>query len=195
MKAFTAQRGPDTPDAVWTLQHPSIYTQGLNCKIVPFVDTDIPILKTDRGGQITYHGPGQLVIYALIDLRRRNRGVKWLVQLLEQSVIDLLAGYDISAGRRAGAPGVYVRDEKVAALGLRVRRGASYHGLSLNIDMDLTPFSHIHPCGYEGLKVTQLKNLGVSQTVSAIRDRVSEHLRIALQADADTMLPRTATTR
>jgi len=184
MTTFTAERGPVTPDEMWTVEHPPVYTQGLNCALEPSARSEIPVVKTDRGGQITYHGPGQLVVYVLLDLRRRRLGVKNVVHGLEQAVIDLLAGFDIEAERIDGAPGVYVRDEKVAALGLRVRRGATYHGLSLNVDMDLTPFTRIDPCGYAGLKVTQLRALGVQRPMSTIRNDLVARLRMQIEGPA-----------
>lgn len=163
MQAFTGSRGADTGDEVWLLEHPPVYTLGRAALpdhvLAPGV---IPVVRTDRGGQVTYHGPGQLVAYTLIDLRRRHLGIKDFVYLLEGCLIDLLAGYGIPAGRRAGAPGVYVAEAKIAALGLRVRRGCVYHGVSLNVDMDLEPFARINPCGYPGLRVTQLAALGDS---------------------------------
>ena len=138
---------------------PSGYTQGTACEMATLLPSDIPVIKTDRGGQITYHGPGQWVMYPLLHLKRHSIGVRSLVGCLEQCIIDLLASEGVTALRRENAPGVYVNDEKIAALGLRIRRGNSYHGLSLNVDMDLAPFSNIDPCGYQGLKVTQLANL------------------------------------
>jgi lipoyl(octanoyl) transferase len=163
MQAFTAQRGPDTLDEIWLLEHPPVFTLGLAGKrehILQF--TDIPIIPIDRGGQVTYHGPGQIVAYLLMNLKRRGYGVRELVQRMEQSIIDLLAGYGIEGERRDKAPGVYVAGKKIAALGLRIKHGMSYHGLALNVDMDLTPFACINPCGYEGLEVTQLRALGVA---------------------------------
>ena len=157
MQDFTARRTADTDDEIWLLQHPPVFTLGLNGKREHLLAPgDIPIVSCDRGGQVTYHGPGQLVIYLLLDLKRRELGVKDMVWRLEQAVIDLLTDYGIDGQRREGAPGIYVDDKKIAALGLRVRRGCSYHGLSLNVDMDLEPFSRINPCGYEGLETTQL---------------------------------------
>ncbi len=157
MQDFTMRRGPATGDELWLLQHPPVYTLGLNARQAVLANpTGIPVVKCDRGGEISYHGPGQLVAYALIDLRRRGWGVKQLVHALEQSVLDFLGERGIEAGRRPGAPGVYVDGKKIAQLGLRIRRGASYHGLSFNIDMDLAPFRQIRPCGIEGLEVTQL---------------------------------------
>jgi len=160
MRAFTDARGADTPDELWLLEHPPVYTRGLNDRHEPFANPDdIPVVHSDRGGQITYHGPGQLVAYTLIDLRRRSWGVKQLVRSLEQTVIDLLAGRGIAAERRAGAPGIYVDGRKIAQLGLRVRHGGSYHGLSFNAAMDLAPFRRIKPCGYEGLETIDLAAL------------------------------------
>ncbi len=160
MQDFTATRTPGTPDEIWLLEHPPVFTLGLNGKREHLLTPgDIPIVDCDRGGQVTYHGPGQLIAYLLLDLKRRGLGVKEMVRRMEQVVIDLLSGYGIDAERRAGAPGIYVHGKKIAALGLRVRRGCSYHGLSLNVDMDLAPFSHINPCGYEELETTQLRDL------------------------------------
>ena len=160
MQDFTARRDADTPDEIWLLEHPPVFTLGLNGKREHVLAPgDIPVIPCDRGGQVTYHGPGQLVAYLLLDLKRRGLGVKALVNSMEQALIDLLREYDITAQRRAGAPGAYVDEAKIAALGLRVRRGCSYHGLSLNVDMDLEPFSRINPCGYENLAVTQLTAL------------------------------------
>ena len=170
MQSFTQQRSADTSDEIWLVQHHPVFTQGLSCSEFPIQPTDIEVIRTDRGGQMTYHGPGQLIIYPLVDLKRRRIGIKRVVDILEQCVIDYLAEYDIKADRVAGAPGVYVDNEKIAALGLRVRRGATYHGLSFNIDMDLSPFSLIDPCGYKDLVVTQLKDLGVNKTVEQVED-------------------------
>ena len=157
MQSFTNRRGPDTPDELWLLEHPPVYTLGQAGRPEHVLDPGhIPVVKTDRGGQVTYHGPGQLVAYLLLDLHRAGVGVKCLVHLLEQSVIDLLAGYGIESSARPGAPGVYVGGGKIAALGLRVRHGCSFHGLALNVDMDLEPFSRINPCGYPGLAVTEI---------------------------------------
>jgi lipoyl(octanoyl) transferase len=159
MRAFTDRRDPATRDEIWLVEHPPVYTLGTNDRNEAFDNPGIPVVKTDRGGQITYHGPGQLIAYVLMDLRRRGWGVKQLVGALEQAVIDLLAARDIAAARRAGAPGVYVDGRKIAQLGLRVRRGASYHGLSFNVDMDHAPFRRIKPCGYAGLETTDLATL------------------------------------
>jgi len=160
MRTFTAQRSPQTADELWLVEHPPVYTLGTNDRREPFDNPDgIPVVQSDRGGQITYHGPGQLVVYVLLDLRRRSLGVKTLVNLLEQSVIDYLAGRELTGERRPGAPGVYVAGRKLAQLGLRVRRTGCYHGLSVNVAMDLGPFRQIKPCGYAGLETTDLAQL------------------------------------
>ena len=161
MQTFTDRRDAQTADEIWFLQHPPVYTLGLNGNPEHLLaPADSPVINIDRGGQVTYHGPGQLVVYPLIDLRRQSLGVRELVSALEQSIIDLATDYGIEANSRADAPGVYVDGRKLASLGLRIRRGCSYHGLAFNIDMDLEPFSRINPCGFEGLEVTQLKDLG-----------------------------------
>ncbi len=166
MQAFTDARDAHTPDELWLLEHPPVFTLGRNGRDEHLHDTgNIPVIRADRGGQVTYHGPGQLIAYCLLDLRRRRHGVQSLVHSLEQAVIDLLAVHGITGARRNKAPGVYVEDRKIAALGLRVRRGCSFHGLALNVDMDLAPFACIDPCGYEGLEVTQLRDLGVPLNV------------------------------
>jgi lipoyl(octanoyl) transferase len=163
MQSFTDARTRDSADEIWVLEHPPVYTLGVagRAEHLPRVANGIPVVRTDRGGQITYHGPGQIVLYALLDLRRRGLAVRPLVRLLEQSVIDLLAGYGIAAAGRAEAPGVYVAGAKIAALGLRIRDGRCYHGLAFNADMDLSPFHSIDPCGYSGLEVTQARDLGI----------------------------------
>jgi lipoyl(octanoyl) transferase len=181
MQDFTARRGPDTPDELWLLEHAPVYTLGQAGRM-EYVRAagDIPLVKVDRGGQVTYHGPGQVVAYVLLDLNRRGYGVKELVRRLEQAVIDLLAGLGIAGERLAGAPGVYVAGAKLAALGLRVRRGCSYHGLALNVAMDLAPFAAIDPCGYPGMAVTQLADLGIGmspeQAVEALVVRLRDGL-------------------
>ena len=178
MQAFTDRRDDDTPDELWRLEHRPVYTLGQAGKPEHLLRaTDIPMVKIDRGGQITYHGPGQLVVYLLIDLRRRGLKVRELVRLMEQSLIDCLADYGLDAQRQAGAPGVYIDGAKIAALGLRVRNGCSYHGLSLNVDMDLTPFTWINPCGYSGLKTVQLRDFGVSADLTAAGDRLVAHVQ------------------
>jgi lipoyl(octanoyl) transferase len=169
MKDFTSQRRPDTRDELWITEHAPVFTQGLNGRSEHLLDPgEIPVLQIDRGGQVTYHGPGQLVVYCLLDIARLGLGVKGLVSRIENSVIELLEGYRVVAQTRPGAPGVYVAEAKIAALGLRIRKGCCYHGLSLNVDMDLEPFSRINPCGYQGLAVTQLRNLGVNAGVSQV---------------------------
>ena len=160
MQDFTEQRDANTEDEIWLLQHPPVFTQGLNGKPEHILsNSTIPLVEIDRGGQVTYHGPGQLIVYCLIDLKRKKFGIRQMVSALEQSVIDFLADQQIKAVVRKDAPGVYVDEAKISALGLRVKRGCSYHGLSFNIDMDMSPFQQINPCGYEGLAVTQLKDL------------------------------------
>ena len=160
MKDLTDSRTPEDPDQLWLLQHPRVFTQGQAGKAEHVLAPgDIPVIQVDRGGQVTYHGPGQWVLYLMIDLRRRSWGVRDLVNLIERSIVQLLAEYDIDALPKPEAPGVYVDGAKIASLGLRVRRGCSYHGLSLNVDMDLEPFGRINPCGYEGLQVTSMARL------------------------------------
>lgn len=178
MKAFTDARDDTTPDEIWVLEHPPVYTLGLAGKTEHLLRSDlpIPVVRTDRGGQVTYHGPGQLVVYPLIDFKRMHIGVRELVRRLEQTVIDTLAEYGIRANGDVNAPGVYVAEAKVASLGLRIKHGAVYHGLSLNVDMDLTPFGWINPCGYPDLRVTQLKDLGVNDSVQQVADRLLPHL-------------------
>jgi len=163
MREFTARRDAETPDELWLLEHPPVYTLGLAADAAhgPRGDTGIPLVQVERGGEITYHGPGQVVLYTLVDLARRGIKVKQFVVMLEQSVIDLLGS---RAERRPGAPGIYVGGAKVAALGIRVSRGCAYHGLALNVDMDLAPFSAIDPCGYPGLQVTQTRDLGMQES-------------------------------
>ena len=178
MQAFTANRNAATPDEIWLTEHPPVYTQGIAGKPEHLLraDTGIPLVKIDRGGQITYHGPGQLVVYLLLDIKRRNLGVRPLVRKMEAAVINLLGEYGIAARYRADAPGVYVNDAKIAALGLRIKNGCCYHGLALNIDMDLTPFSAINPCGHAGLEVTQLRDLGVRDSLAAVSEKLTRHL-------------------
>ncbi|ANX04548.1 lipoyl(octanoyl) transferase LipB [Immundisolibacter cernigliae] len=160
MQDFTDRREADTSDELWLVQHPPVFTLGLAGKPEHVLDAgDIPVVRCDRGGQVTYHGPGQVVLYTLLDLKRADIGIKALVTTLEQTVIDLLAPLGLAGERRAGAPGVYVAGAKIAALGLRIRRACCYHGLSLNVAMDLTPFERINPCGYPGLAVTDLRTL------------------------------------
>lgn len=162
MQAFTLQRDSDTPDELWIIEHPPVYTLGLNGKREHLLNPgDIPVIQTDRGGQATYHGPGQLVLYTLLDLKRHDLGIRQLVTLLEQAMLDTLRQYGIKASSDARRPGVYVDDNKIGSIGLRVKNHCSYHGLSLNNRMDLSPFNGINTCGYQGLEVTQLADLGV----------------------------------
>jgi lipoyl(octanoyl) transferase len=172
MRGFTAGRSADTADEIWLLEHPPVYTLGLAADAAhgPKIDNGIPLVQVERGGEITYHGPGQLVLYTLVDLARRGIKVKQFVALLEQSVIDLLGG---RGERRPGAPGIYVEGAKVAALGIRVSRGCAYHGLALNVDMDLAPFSAIDPCGYPGMPVTQTRDLGIAESRETLGERLA----------------------
>ena len=178
MKSFTENRDSDTLDELWTLEHNSVFTQGLSGKPEHLLKaTQIPIIQSDRGGQITYHAPGQLIIYCLIDIKRLGIGIKKMVSIIEQSLIEFLSTYDITAHTLNGAPGVYVNDSKIAALGLKVKQGRTYHGLSLNIDMDLSPYKLINPCGYSDLKVTQMRNLTDNMlSITNIKHELSEHL-------------------
>lgn len=178
MRKFTAERGGATADELWLTEHPPVYTLGQGAAPVA-PGNGIPVIQTDRGGEVTYHGPGQVVLYAMVDLARRGIKVKPFVTLLEQAVIDLLGRGE----RRPGAPGVYVDGAKVAALGIRVRRGCSYHGLALNVDMDLSPFSAIDPCGYPGLAVTDMKSIGFHETVPSAGRRLAKIMTTSL-ADA-----------
>lgn len=163
MQAFTAARGPETADEIWFLEHPPVFTLGVSGRAEHLLAPgEIPVVRIDRGGQVTYHGPGQLVAYPLLDLRRLHLGVRDLVIALEEAVVGLAGGYGISAAGSRAAPGVYVGARKLASVGLRIRRGCSYHGLSLNVAMDLEPFGRINPCGYAGLEMTQLAELGVT---------------------------------
>ena len=162
MRRFTDQRQADTSSEIWLLQHPPVFTLGQAGKREHILDPgDIPIVQSDRGGQVTYHGPGQLIVYLLIDLQNAGTGVRGLVSSMEDAVIELLANHGVSARSRSGAPGVYTDDGKIAALGLRVRRGCTYHGLALNMDMNLSPYDRINPCGYAGQKITQTRSLGL----------------------------------
>jgi lipoyl(octanoyl) transferase len=183
MRDFTLARSANTPDELWLVEHPPVYTVGIAGRPEhwPRTDNGIPVVRTDRGGQITYHGPGQLVAYLLLDLRRRGLTIRPLVRLMEQAVIDLLAGYGIAAHGRAQAPGVYVGEAKIAALGLRIKNGCCYHGLALNVDVDLAPFLAINPCGYPGLEVTRTRDLGITDTKAQIGDRLIECIRSTLQ--------------
>ena len=170
MQAFTDERSESTPDEIWFTEHPPVYTLGLNASREHLLAPgNIPVVQVDRGGQVTYHGPGQLMIYPLIDLRRAKLGVRDLVTGLEQSVIDLVSGFDIAAVARKDAPGVYVEGRKIASVGLRIRRGSSFHGMALNVDVDLEPFARINPCGFDDLEVTDLKALGIQESAGDIQ--------------------------
>ena len=185
MQDFTARRTAGTPDELWLLQHPPVYTLGVAGKSehLPRIDNGITVIKVDRGGQITYHGPGQLVIYLLLDMRRRDLSVRPLVRIMEHAVVDLLADFNVNAAGRAEAPGVYVGNAKIAALGLRIRNGCCYHGLALNVDMDLNPFHAINPCGYPGLEVTQTRDIGIIDTLENLGDKLTRHLLTRLGAE------------
>ncbi|MBK7899588.1 MAG: lipoyl(octanoyl) transferase LipB [Azonexus sp.] len=183
MRAFTAARTAETPDELWIVEHPPVYTLGQAGKPEHILrDVGIPIVPIDRGGQVTYHGPGQVVIYILLDLTRRKLKVRELVNSIEQAVIDFLADSHVTAERRDGAPGVYVGEAKIAALGLRIRNGRSYHGVSLNVDMDLSPFAAINPCGYPGLKVIQTKDLNLPLTAHEAGEGLCQHLLQQLES-------------
>ncbi|MGL5026611.1 MAG: lipoyl(octanoyl) transferase LipB [Shewanella oncorhynchi] len=166
MQNYTDTRNSESPDELWIVEHPPVFTQGQAGKSEHILNAgDIPVIQVDRGGQVTYHGPGQLVVYPLLDIKRSKVGVRQLVTHIEQSIVDMLAKYDINAYAKADAPGVYVDERKIASLGLRIRKGCSFHGLALNVDMDLAPFRRINPCGYAGLEMVQCKALGGPQTV------------------------------
>ncbi|WP_290633856.1 lipoyl(octanoyl) transferase LipB [Aquisalimonas sp.] len=183
MQQFTEERTASTADELWLLEHPPVFTQGLNGRAEHLIKpSDIPVVPVDRGGQITYHGPGQAVVYVLVDVRRRGLGIRRLVSILESAVVTVLAAHDVDAYPRAEAPGVYVDGAKIASVGLRVRRGASYHGLALNVDMDLAPFSQINPCGYAGLPVTCMRDLGIDLPPAEAARAVAGELERALSA-------------
>ncbi len=187
MQEFTATRTAETADELWIVEHPPVFTLGQAGKPEHLLrDIGIPLVQIDRGGQVTYHGPGQVVIYLLLDLNRRQLKVRELVRHIEQAVIDLLAAHGVTAERHANAPGVYVAGAKIAALGLRIRRGCSYHGVALNVQMDLSPFAAINPCGYPGLAVTQTHDLGLTLTPDTAADELTRHLLLQLQPTDDT---------
>ena len=188
MQTFTNRREKNTQDEIWLLQHPPVFTRGVSCRQLPnrLLPSTMKVVDSDRGGQITYHGPGQLVVYLLLDLRRRQLGVRSFVSLLETVIIDVLGQHGLEAGRRPEAPGVYVGGAKIAALGLRVRSGCCYHGISLNIDLDLSPFSWIDPCGYAGLAVTSVVEQGVTTSIESIQLSVLRELQSGL--DFTTMI-------
>lgn len=179
MRELTLSRSATTPDEFWVLQHPPTYTVGVagRREHLPRESSSIPVIQVDRGGQITYHGPGQIVLYLLLDMRRRGLTIRPLVRIMERATIDLLAGYGITATGRVDAPGVYVEGSKIAALGLRVRNGCCYHGIAVNVDMDLTPFHAIDPCGYPGLAVTQARDLGIATPPEQLGDELVDHLK------------------
>jgi lipoyl(octanoyl) transferase len=182
MQAFTASRDADTPDELWLTEHHPVYTLGLNKKGVnPPLRDDIPLVATDRGGKITYHGPGQIVLYLLLDLKRNGLTVRQLVDRMEGAIIALLSQYGVAAQGRLDAPGVYVEGRKIASLGLRLKNGCCYHGLSLNVDMDLSPFDAIDPCGYRGLQVTQTRDLGIPDNLETLAEKLIEQHAVELQ--------------
>ena len=177
MQAFTAARSENSDDEVWIVEHPPVFTLGLTGKREHILDAgDIPVVQTDRGGQVTYHGPGQIVVYLMVDIRRLGLGVRQLVSGMEDAVIHLLSDYGIAAARRKDAPGVYVNGDKIAALGLRIKRGYSYHGLALNVDMDLSPFTRINPCGYDDIPITQLSRYKSDVEIKQVSDDLLAHL-------------------
>jgi lipoyl(octanoyl) transferase len=177
MQRFTEERDADTPDEIWFTEHPPVFTLGLNASREHLLAPgNIPVVQIDRGGQVTYHGPGQLMVYPLVDLKRLSLHIRGLVTSLERSVVDLTREFGLEATGRRDAPGVYVDGRKLASIGLRVRRGASYHGMALNVDVDLEPFSRINPCGFQGLEMTDLKRLGVRDDLPSVAARLKEHL-------------------
>ena len=176
MQTFTDTRDETTPDELWFTEHPPVFTMGLNADEEHLLTPgDIPVVQIDRGGQVTYHGPGQLMVYPLIDLKRANLGVRTLVTALEQSIVDFVADYDIEAIARPDAPGVYVEDKKLASVGLRIRRGASFHGMALNVEVELEPFSRINPCGYAELQMTDLQRLGIDLQLEDAAEKLLPH--------------------
>lgn len=176
MQNFTDERDESTPDEIWFCEHPPVFTMGLNASEEHLLAPgDIPVVQIDRGGQVTYHGPGQLMVYPLVDIRRANIGVRKLVTALEQGVVDLAAEYDVKAAARPDAPGVYVEGDKLASVGLRIRRGSSFHGMALNVNADLEPFSRINPCGYAELKMTDLHRLGVDLSLEETSEKLLPH--------------------
>jgi lipoyl(octanoyl) transferase len=183
MREFTLERAPESPDELWVLEHRPVYTlgQGADPRFGPRIANGIAVVQAERGGEVTYHGPGQAVVYTLVDIARRGVKVKEFVRLLEQCAIDHLEAHGIRGARKAGAPGVYVDGAKIAALGIRVTRGRAWHGLALNVDMDLAPFSAIDPCGYPGLPVTQLKDLGVTTTARAAGEAIAARVLEAIE--------------
>jgi len=181
MRDHAANRIPDAPDEFWVLQHYPVYTQGYSCHAMPSGSTQIPVIATDRGGQMTYHAPGQLVIYLLLDLKRRRQGIRNLVSSIEMAIAQVLNVYHIDAGMRRDAPGIYVEGRKVASLGIRIKNGCTYHGMSLNVDMDTMPFEAIDVCGMHNLEVTTLRELGVVDGIETIADKCVSSLADALE--------------
>lgn len=177
MQQFTDTRDEQTPDELWLLEHDPVFTQGQAGKAEHLLfPGEIPVVQVDRGGQVTYHGPGQLVVYVLLNIKRRNLGVRQLVNLIEQSIVDTLAIYQLNAYAKADAPGVYVDEKKVASLGLRIRKGCSFHGLALNVDMDLSPFQRINPCGYAGMQMIQTKDIGGPASIADAKQQLTHQL-------------------
>ena len=192
MRSFTDRRDAEARDEIWWLEHDPVFTQGMKGRAEHLLAPgDIPVVQTDRGGQVTYHGPGQLVVYPLLDLRRLHLGPRGLVTRLESAVIDCLSEYAIAASARRDAPGVYVGDRKIASLGLRVRRGCSYHGVALNVAMDLEPFSRVNPCGYAGLRMTQVSDLGGPADVATVAQALLPHLLTAFALPMGDMIVHT----
>jgi len=182
MSEFTNQRDEQTVDEIWVVEHPAVFTQGTAGKAEHLLrQTEIPVVKSDRGGQITYHGPGQLIVYLLVNIRRKHFNVRTLVSIIEDSIIALLNDYNVQAVAKPDAPGVYVNGKKIASLGLKIRRGCSFHGLALNVDMDLSPFLQINPCGYAGLEMTQCKNEGIQLSVKTLAPLLIEKMNHQLQ--------------
>ncbi len=187
MRSFTDERDADTEDELWICEHPSVYTLGQAGRVEHIHNSqNIPVVKSDRGGQVTYHGPGQLIVYTLVNLRRKSLGVRNMVMLLEQAVIDVLQQHGIVATARRDAPGVYVEEAKIAALGLRVRKGCTYHGLSFNVDVDLAPYAGIDPCGYQGLEVTSTQKLGILADKKALTAELLAALHTQLDVTVET---------
>jgi lipoyl(octanoyl) transferase len=196
MQGFTSSRNEETDDEFWLLEHPAVFTLGRGGRTEHLLEPgDIPVVRSDRGGQVTYHGPGQLILYTLTDIDRLQLGIRSFVSVLEDATIRLLAEYGVTAAARKGAPGVYVNERKIASLGLRLRKGRSYHGLSLNVDMDLEPFTRIDPCGYSGLEVTQLRHLGGPTDIRGVGRALCRHLADGLKYDTIEYLIKTDAAR
>lgn len=182
MQKFTDNRTDETPDEMWLLEHPPIFTQGQSGNAAHILNPgEIPVIPIDRGGQVTYHGPGQLVVYTLVDIKRKKLSIRQFVTQLEKSVIDLLQHYDIEAETKCTAPGVYINDKKICSIGLRIRKGCTFHGLALNIDMDLQPFTRINPCGYAGLQMTQLKEWASIVDLNEVKEKLVQCLKRNLE--------------